>query len=334
MDRLDLATQTLFAEFAEAVRARAALEAALATSTMYVKKRVKGHVYWYTQRSQLGTQQQVYVGRETDALRASIEQQRSGRKTLLTRLQRMRMTEARHAAMLAKAGLPRLDPRMAFLLGQLSRVGLCYRHGVLVGSLACMTYVGVLGSPVEQALLRTLDIDLVRDSRLVDAAMPVVELSALGTRDESFQPLPGLDPRALPASFIGPGNIRIDLLTPQRGRPHGVRKAPGIRDAGLQPLPFLDFLIAETIDTVLLAPRGGIPVTVPTPVRYAIHKAIVATRRNAGETAKREKDLAQSARLIALCREIFPIELQAAYKEACAHGPQWRRALKNLLPPS
>jgi hypothetical protein len=103
-------------------------------------------------------------------------------------------------------------------------------------------------------------------------------------------------------------------------------------------LRFLDFLIHEPIRTVMLH-RSGVPVTVPSPERYAVHKLIVASRRksDANGVAKREKDVYQASFLV----EAFKTtrrqdDLATAFSEAWGRGQHWREAILKglgLLPP-
>lgn len=73
---------------------------------------------------------------------------------------------------------------------------------------------------------------------------------------------------------------------------------PALGGASADPLRFLDFLIRDPIRTMLLH-RSGVPVVVPDPSRYAVHKLIVASRRNTDGQgpAKRDKDIRQAALL-------------------------------------
>ncbi len=76
--------------------------------------------------------------------------------------------------------------------------------------------------------------------------------------------------------------------------------------------------------------RSGVPVLIPSPERFAIHKLIVATKRkgDANGNAKREKDLHQSLLLIrALIETGQSEELADAYTEAWERGDAWKEAL-------
>lgn len=95
------------------------------------------------------------------------------------------------------------------------------------------------------------------------------------------------------------------------------------------PLGFLDYLIHTPVRSVLLH-KAGIPVRVPAPERYALHKLIVATRRRTdphGQT-KRDKDIHQAGALIeALIQRRRHHDLLDAWLDAWERGPKWQAAL-------
>ena len=105
---------------------------------------------------------------------------------------------------------------------------------------------------------------------------------------------------------------------------------PALGGASADPLRFLDFLIRDPIRTVLLH-KGGVPVTVPAPERYAVHKLIVATRRRTdGQSVlKRDKDIRQAALLFeALQQTRRASDLALVYNEAWERGPAWQEAIR------
>ncbi len=73
--------------------------------------------------------------------------------------------------------------------------------------------------------------------------------------------------------------------------------------------------------------RYGVLVNIPQPARYAIHKLIVATRRNRASVDKATKDVRQAAELIQSLAEIRPDELEAAWLEARERGAKWRKSM-------
>jgi hypothetical protein len=99
-------------------------------------------------------------------------------------------------------------------------------------------------------------------------------------------------------------------------------KMPALSGASADPLRFLDFLIREPVRRILRN-RSGIPVVVPDPSRYAVHKLIVASRQHtdAPGSAKREKDIRQVALLFeALQQTRRSADLAHVYNEAWRAG--------------
>lgn len=332
---IDLASKTLFAEFYEAARSRAAIDAKLADAKTYVRKTVKGKVYWYEQRYEGGQARQTYFGPSNDKNDKVVELQRQAMRADKATLKKLQGIEARQAAMLRKSGLPVLDRRMALLLGRFSEVGLIHRRGVLVGTLAYSAYSGMLGYVFERTTLMTQDIDIARDDR-IEIVSEIVDLKTLfAERGMDCREVPPLSKKSLPSSYITSDGIRIDFLVPLRGKRREVVHMPHVAGAGATALRFLDFLIEDPVDAVLVAPTGGVMVTVPRPERFAIHKLIVAAYRSVTETGKREKDLDQASQLISILAEERGRELKAALRTAVKAGRKWERAVRaslDLLP--
>jgi len=100
---------------------------------------------------------------------------------------------------------------------------------------------------------------------------------------------------------------------------------PALGGASAEPLRFMDFLIRDPVRSILLH-GAGISVVIPDPCRYAVHKLIIAGRRqnDAGGQAKRDKDLRQAGILF----EALPVtghgpSLADALEEAWDRGPAW-----------
>lgn len=67
-------------------------------------------------------------------------------------------------------------------------------------------------------------------------------------------------------------------------------------------LPYLEYLLAESQMTIVLAREGCCAVRVPLPERFAIHK-LVASRLRVGRGTKSDKDVFQAAVLCAVLAE-------------------------------
>ena len=130
-------------------------------------------------------------------------------------------------------------------------------------------------------------------------------------------------------AFASSQKYRVEFLTPNRGSNdyEGVPvRMPDLPGVWAVPLRFLDFLIRNPIRSVLLF-EGGVPVTIPAPARYAVHKLIVSERRRDESVAKIDKDIAQASQLIAALSASRALDLAEAWIEAWERGPSWKEAL-------
>ena len=167
--------------------------------------------------------------------------------------------------------------------------GIFRLRGILVGSVAFQTYAGQLGVRLPSASLQTGDADFAQhysiSSSVEDSLPPIMDI--LRSVDPTFRELPIAPIRFALGDSKTPQDTEFEFLTPNRGSDNYTDNAspmPALGGASAQPLRFLDFLIHEPIRTIMLH-RSGVPVTVPSPERYAVHKLIVASRRRSDITA-------------------------------------------------
>ncbi|MBY0420919.1 MAG: hypothetical protein K2Q06_01360, partial [Parvularculaceae bacterium] len=235
------------------------------------------------------------------------------------------------AAALRAARLPALDMTTGKTLRALAGAGAFRLGAVLVGTHAFRLYDLELGRRLAaKALGVTGDVDVAAFAKLsvtiddrADPALPEV-LDGLG-----YKPAPSLE-RARPTRWRLPGSdFVVDFLSPSFAEKEGPQK---LESLGLwaQGLHFLNFLIRDPIPAVALY-REGVLVQIPAPERYAVHKLIVAARRTGPGRAKAEKDLAQASALSQALAEARPEELRAAFAEAMAEGPAWKKAIEASL---
>jgi hypothetical protein len=181
------------------------------------------------------------------------------------------------------------------------------------------------------ALLTTEDIDIAKFHGIsisIDEKMPDLE-AVLKTVDPIFAPAFSPDELSLVGGFKNGAGFKVEFITPNRGDDlYSTRLAamPSLGPSvGAQVLRYLDFLIRDPIRSVVLH-DDGIPVLVPAPERYAIHKLIVATMRSAQSQAKARKDLDQTAALIDAFGGVRrQSDLGLAWIEAWERGRRWRR---------
>jgi hypothetical protein len=175
--------------------------------------------------------------------------------------------------------------------------------------------------------MQTGDIDLAQfadvSAEMRDVTPPIADV--LRQFDASFRPVPRINSTRSVSYIATASGLRVDFLTPDRGKDTDEpRRLPSF-GTDAQPLRFLDFLIRDPEPAVLLH-GTGVLVSVPAPQRYAVHKLIVARRRHE-ESGKREKDILQAGALLGALVERRPHELRAAWMEAFRRGKSWRRLI-------
>lgn len=237
------------------------------------------------------------------------------------------------AAKLRRAGFPS-PPRMeGLVIAELARAGIFRLRATLVGSVAYQTYGGVLGVRLPDELITTEDVDIAKFygiSIFIDETMPDLE-AVLKKVDPTFAPSFSTDEPNLFSGYANAAGFKVEFLTPNRGdKKFSTRLSPMPSlgpSVGAQVLRYLDFLIYDPIRSVVLH-DAGVPVLVPAPERYAVHKLIVATVRNVFSQEKAKKDINQAGALI----QAFDItkrgsDLGFAWMEAWDRGSRWRRRL-------
>jgi hypothetical protein len=222
------------------------------------------------------------------------------------------------------SGLRRLLPgppaKLGKVLDAVAESGLFERGAVLVGTGAYGLYPPLVGAELPSASLATQDADLATaDLALAGIDAEETMEAILRRADPTFAPAPGLDPRRPPARFRSRDGFLVDLLTPRRRRGDANPMPLPRLAAGAVPLQQLDWLIHEPVTAVALH-GAGVPVRVPQPARYAVHKLIVAQKRDAGELPKRRKDLMQAGALLDALSASAPFALQDALADARARG--------------
>jgi hypothetical protein len=273
---------------------------------------------------------QHYFGPDDEATRARMHNARTAREEA-------KIFERRTSDMVAQlraARLPAQDADTGRLLTALARCGVFGVGGTLVGTHAFRLYDAEIGRRVTRAApAQTEDVDIasfegVSLAMAASHVPPVALPQTLAALD--LEPAPTTEPKQRTGRWRRKGGgVALDLLAPSFSDEEGIVKLESL-DVWAQSLHFLNYLIADPIPAVALY-RAGILVRIPKPERYAIHKLIVAQRRQAENLTKRRKDLAQAAALIEVLAEDRPSELRQAYQAAMDAGPEWRATIKASL---
>jgi hypothetical protein len=177
---------------------------------------------------------------------------------------------------------------------------------MIVGAHAYGALLNVLGVKPRRNYA-TEDIDIARYGRIELAVIPdggVLEV--LRRTGLPFVEVPELDVRRPPTSYLRRGTkLKVDLLVPSRDASYGSVRIPELKSHATA-LPFLGFLLAEQLDTVVLSRDRVIPLKVPRPERYCVHKLVVSQLRAKTSAAKDRKDLDQATVLAQVLEDRFP----------------------------
>lgn len=329
MIRQPAATQTLFAELSEQLAAFEATRSFANLAGSFTRKRVNGAIYWYFKTSAGASgQREYFVGPDNRATRALIDGYAAGSIEVVAEREQIDNL----CAMLRQGGAIVTDVASARVIAGLAGAGVFRMGGMLVGTHAYLALGNVLGVRWTSAL-RTQDIDIAAP-RVVRIAVPEMDVDlprALDALNMGFLPVPGLDPRDPQTSFkIRGKSLRVDLLTPARGRRND-KPVPIARfKAAAQPLELLDYLLEAPL-AVPLINGGASLVNVPDPARFALHKLMVSGRRQAIEQVKAAKDRQQAGEVIAVLHADRPGDLGLAAAALNRRTASWRSRLRREL---
>ncbi len=332
--RLPLEAQTAYAELVRALLADRSAEERPGNGEVggtVVEKLIGGRKYLYLQERAMGSMRQTYLGSDTPAVRAQADE--------ITRHARSRVQgdEARTVLVrVARAG-GCAGPTAAEqkVLETLARQRVFAVGGVLVGTHAFTVLSNALGMSASLATLRTADIDLVHDPRIMVAldeedARPIARMEKEPAFGVQLWAIPGFDRRQPSTSFKVHGTqLRLDFLTPQRTRSDAPVDLPTLGTAAL-PLKYLDYLVEETAPGAVVGGAGAL-VNVPDPARFALHKLIVAEVRPALFSTQARKDLLQSEALLRLLLTDRPRDVREAWSQLDRRGRGWTSRAKRSI---
>ena len=184
-------------------------------------------------------------------------------------------------------------------------------HVVLIGSWCMLFYKDFFRIDTYTPSIRTRDIDILIP---IPHRVPVkVDLPSL-LQDLGF--VLEFKGRGGYMQFMHP-DLMLEFLVPERGRdsdkPYLVPKL----GVNAQPLRYLDLLLRNAIRLTF----EGVPIHVPHPANFAIHKLIISGRRTG---AKAQQDQAQAIAVLVALKEIG--KLESARQVLDSIPVTWRRA--------
>jgi hypothetical protein len=330
---LDITYQTLYSELVQRSLDES-FTSEFSSEGRFVAVEVKGRKYWYfdTPKPEGGAQDRRYVGPLNDPeITTRVEAFKDfkadirGRRRLVSTLTR-------------EAYLPRPPNTTGRVVEELAKAGFFRLRGVLVGTVAYQCYSAVLGRRLDAVAMQTGDADFAQFHEISvavgDSLPPILEV--LRRVDPTFREIPSQMDGRFSTQFVSREQFKVEFLTPNRGSDDQAGKPvqmPALGGAAAFPLRFLDFLIHQPIRAVLLH-GAGVPVLVPPPERYAVHKLIVGSRR------KEDRDvMSKSAKDRLQARSIFEAmimnrqnaDVASAFMEAWDRGDAWKDAIRKSV---
>ena len=323
MERVDLQTRTLYAELLEQLQILDASRTIAALQGSWARKELSGEVYLYFQHYLPGGKlHQIYVGKlneQTEALLQEYEDGRIETQAMLDNIRRLTRQVVAGSGVIT-------DPAMARVISSMADAGVFRHGGVLVGTHAYIAMSIMMGAVWAGHSMATTDIDLAAN-RHVAVAVPQVTAdipAAIDSLKMGFYPVPAMSLKQPSTTFaVRKSRLRLDIITPKTmgsDAPVFIKRF----NCAAQPLSYLGFLIEKPIPAVILA-ADPILVTVPQPVRYALHKLIVSQLRDVSRSAKKEKDLLQAHQLLTILGEERPDEVAEVWESILVRGPKWKK---------
>ncbi|GAA4025658.1 GSU2403 family nucleotidyltransferase fold protein [Actimicrobium antarcticum] len=213
--------------------------------------------------------------------------------------------------MLRKLGFVCMDDKAGATLAALHNFALFEAGLTLIGSHAYGAILNKLGVIAQSYL--TEDIDIVRSHPLhLAAGVNLAFLDVLKTSNLPFiKVATGLRPgdSAVTHKLPGAERLLVDLLV--NGSETG--KSVAVPELGVhaQAVPFMRYLVEDRMEAITMSKNLIVPVHVPSPERFAVHKMFSAMSRN-NQFAKTEKDLLQAATLVCVLEARYPGEIDEA----------------------
>ncbi|GAB1233389.1 GSU2403 family nucleotidyltransferase fold protein [Ferrigenium sp. UT5] len=319
---LSSSAQNAYADLFDAVLASSVSNSVANLNGSFGTKSVHQKKYWYFQYRDInGSVRQIYIGPDSDKVRALIAQHQSHEMLPIRKL----------AAAAVALGCNPVLPKHYRVIKRLDEYGFFKRGGILVGTHAFLTMCNMLGiSPAER--MQTQDVDFAHAGKNISIALPA------NIKVETRSALESLEMGLIPVStfkgtegarYVNPSDpaFMVDFLTAKTSVSDEPVHIEGLSIA-LQPLKFMEFSMKDTTQAGALGNDGAVLVTVPKPDRFAIHKLIVSAERKISETAKINKDVRQANVLIQYYMDSRPDELAETCKEAKENGPGWEKRLR------
>lgn len=299
----------------------------LTAGSLQTEERAGGQFVYRYRYDVSGKRVTEYLGAAADA--ATVEKVERAQAEI-----RDQAAIAEYSQKLRRIGFHGADNSTVVTVASLFNAGVFQGGGVLVGTHAfgaILNELGVAASPFPM----TEDVDVAAKSVELAALPEGGFVKLLEQTGLPFHEVPTLKRAAPSTSFKVRGRrLKVDLLVPARGKPYSPVKVPGL-GAYAMALPYLEYLLEDTLSSILIGRDRIVPVTVPHPGWFCLHKLALYELRTGSENPKREKDLHQAVVLATALAQDQDYLLADAIKAADAKlraklRPGVRRALALL----
>lgn len=328
---LPLETQTLYGELLEHLRVDQLHRSIGSLQGAFTQREKPSGRYWYFRTSEGPESRSLefYIGPDHEDTRALIQAYAQGRVTAKESEARV----VRLSAMLRSGGITLTDAPSARIIKGLGAAGLFGLGGMLVGAHAFAALGNALGLKWPSAL-RTQDVDFAAHPREIQVGIPMDSQLTMDVPATIEALRMGFLPHIRPHSQEGPTSYvvmgketRIDLLTCPKGKDRDTPIRIPRLNAHAQPLEFMNYLLEKPMEG-LIVNGSATWVRIPQPARFAIHKLLVASKRDPRFHAKAAKDRQQAALLLTYLHEARPGDILLAAEDVVRRGPNWTNRLR------
>jgi len=283
----DVSLHTAYAQAKELVLAQKTVPL-LTAGSIQVEERAGGQFMYRYRYDATGKRVTEYLGPLSEAeTSAKLERAREEIKD--------QGAIAEYSQKLRRIGFYSADNSTLVTVASLFNAGVFGGGGVLIGTHAFGTILNELGVSASPFPM-TEDVDVARAGRIELAVLPEGGfLELLKQTGLPFHEVPTLKRGAPSTSFKVRGRrLKVDLLVPARGKPYTSVRVPELGAHAIG-LPYLEYLLQATIPSVLIGRDRIVPISVPHPGWFCLHKLALYALRTGAENPKREKDVLQAA---------------------------------------
>jgi hypothetical protein len=297
MNRQDALTTSLYSQLLEEAIANECIAYYPGLQGSFAKEKRREKLYWYWVGRINKKVSRIYIGPDNSKTQKLVNNLEQRKDVALDAIKSLKKTAKAYKGASGQIN----EPSHFKVIKSLSEQGLFKKDILLIGSHGFLSICNALGISVENSFLKTTDVDFVRPQGIT-LAIPnnkdIIDIpSAISRFDKNFFPIPKLDNKEPSTSLQNnTSKIKIDFLTTEESG----RKNVFYEDLGIaaESLKFMSYLLNGDIFKGLIIGNYAIPVNLPDPARFAVHKLIISEERASFFQSKSKKDRSQASVLL------------------------------------